>query len=148
MIWMWLACASPKETEETKEKLIQDYDQDGFFNDTDCDDLRSEVHPEAPEICDGLDNNCDDLIDDDDPELSTDNTWYKDTDGDDFGDPEEMIQTCAIVPGYSDKNTDCNDANENIYPNANELCNGFDDNCDNITDEDTSVDALVFYFVC
>ena len=86
MIIFLLGCLPHSLAEDPpKEKVIQDYDQDGFLNDVDCDDLRAEVHPEAPEICDNRDNNCDGIIDDDDPELVTDIVWYADNDGDGFG---------------------------------------------------------------
>ena len=49
MILFFLGCNQNTGTvDPPKEKFIQDYDQDGFFNDIDCDDLRPEVHPEAP----------------------------------------------------------------------------------------------------
>ncbi len=47
-----------------------DMDGDGFFSDVDCDDDNPAVNPEAEEVCDGIDNNCDGLIDDEDPELT------------------------------------------------------------------------------
>jgi hypothetical protein len=43
-----------------------DMDGDGFFNDVDCDDDNPAVNPDAIEVCDGIDNNCDGLIDDED----------------------------------------------------------------------------------
>jgi hypothetical protein len=43
-----------------------DNDGDGFFSDVDCDDTNAAINPDAEEICDGIDNNCDGLIDDED----------------------------------------------------------------------------------
>jgi hypothetical protein len=136
MIWLWLACGSKEAEVAPKEKLIQDYDQDGFFNDTDCDDIRSEVHPEAVEICDGIDNNCNDLIDDDDPTLFTNKTWYKDEDGDGYGKPLETTQSCAIIAGYSENDQDCNDSDAEIHPEAVEICDEVDNNCNELIDDD------------
>ncbi len=52
-------------TAETKLTLIgcQDEDEDGFCQENDCDDRDVTVHPEAIEHCDGLDNNCDQTVD-------------------------------------------------------------------------------------
>ncbi len=47
-----------------------DIDGDGFFSDVDCDDNNPDVNPDALEICDGIDNNCDGLIDDEDPSVT------------------------------------------------------------------------------
>jgi len=40
-----------------------DQDGDGFSSCDECDDSRADVHPGAPEICDGRDNDCDGLVD-------------------------------------------------------------------------------------
>ena len=38
---------------------------EGYVRDSaDCNDDMATVYPDAPEICDGVDNDCDDLIDD------------------------------------------------------------------------------------
>ena len=65
MMILWLACAEPAPIDTPlPTKTIQDYDEDGFENDVDCNDLDPNIHPDAPEICDQKDNNCDNLIDD------------------------------------------------------------------------------------
>ena len=63
-----------------------DDDGDGFTELTnDCDDSNPEVYPTADEVCDGIDNNCDAIIDD---AASADAApWYADGDGDGYGNP-------------------------------------------------------------
>ena len=42
-----------------------DEDGDGYDSSEDCDDADASVRPGAVEICDGVDNDCDDQIDED-----------------------------------------------------------------------------------
>jgi hypothetical protein len=42
----------------------QDRDLDGYAAAVDCNDRRRDIHPNAPELCDGLDNDCDGIADD------------------------------------------------------------------------------------
>ena len=137
MIWIVLACTSSAVDEQApKEKQIQDFDNDGYLNDVDCDDIRESVYPNAPEICDGLDNNCDGLIDDDDPSVSADQVWYEDADGDGFGNELSPVRKCLVPAGYSAEAEDCDDNNANIHPNATEICDEVDNNCNALFDED------------
>jgi len=52
---------------------LPDLDGDGFGSASDCDDDNPDVNPDATEICNGIDDNCNTLVDIDDPEL-VDNT--------------------------------------------------------------------------
>lgn len=61
--------------------------------------------------------------------------WYRDMDQDGFGKDNEVVYAVDQPAGYSALGGDCNDLNLNIYPEAVELCNGIDDNCDGLIDE-------------
>jgi MYXO-CTERM domain-containing protein len=98
---------------------------------TDCDDTNPVTYPGATEICDGADNDCD-LIIDDGLDLEF---FYADGDGDGFGDANSAIEVCAAPNGYTDDATDCVDTNEDINPDATEVCDGVDNNCDGQIDE-------------
>ncbi|NBO32644.1 MAG: hypothetical protein EBV05_14015, partial [Cyanobacteria bacterium WB6_1B_304] len=99
-------------------------------NSSDCDDTKTTVNPTATEICDGLDNDCDGLIDD-----GVLSTWYRDADGDGYGTTSLKTQACTAPTGYVADSTDCNDANASIRPGATEVCDGVDNNCDGLVDE-------------
>ena len=108
----------------------QDADGDGFgsttsvegcsvpsgyvANSNDCDDNNGNVSPQIVEVCNGSDDNCNGLIDEN-----------FDNDGD----------------GFSACDGDCDDNSALSNPNALELCNGGDDNCNGVTDEGFDVDG-------
>ena len=117
-----------------------DFDGDGFTADVDCNDNNAEIHPEAAEICDGVDNNCDDSIDGADADGAL--TFYGDQDADGYGGMDIALTQCDMPSGFVDNGDDCNDTNADINPDGAEICDGMDNDCDGLTDdEDDSVDT-------
>ena len=107
-----------------------DADGDGYANTVDCDDSDDTVYPNADEVCDGVDNDCDSAIDED-----VGDTYYTDGDGDGFGDPDAPVLACSEGSGVVSDNTDCDDFNPDVYPAADELCDDLDNDCDTEVDE-------------
>lgn len=97
-----------------------DDDGDGFSeNDGDCNDTTIAINPDAIEICgNGIDDNCNG----DQNELNAVDcvTYYRDSDGDNYGDA--LISECWCQPGGTTgdfdvtNNTDCYDANADVNP--------------------------------
>ena len=100
---------------------------------TDCDDADGAVNPAAAELCDGADNDCDGSVDEDD--ASDASTWYADGDGDGYGDAGTTTTACDMPSGFTADTSDCDDANNTVFPGAAELCDGLDNDCDGSTDE-------------
>jgi hypothetical protein len=116
----------------------------GFVaDDTDCDDTNAAVYPAAGEYCNGIDDDCDGVID---PTTSLDAlTWYADSDADTYGDALNTTDACDVPAGFVADNTDCDDTVASTYPGATEFCNGVDDDCDGAIDPDSSFDVLTWY---
>ncbi len=115
----------------------------GFVTDSlDCFDNNASVFPGAPEVCDGLDNDCNGLTDDG----LTFTTYYEDADGDGFGTAASKFPSCSPDPpgGFVANNLDCNDNNASINPNATEVCDGVDNDCNGLEDEGFPV--FTYYF--
>ena len=113
------------------------------FEGGDCDDGDPEIHPEAEELCDGIDNDCDELVDDDDPEVEGE-SWYADADDDGYGDADSLVVACEPPFGHVADDTDCDDTDGDIHPFADERCNGLDDNCNGVED-DSAIDQSTWY---
>ncbi|MBN1945942.1 MAG: DUF1566 domain-containing protein [Bradymonadales bacterium] len=110
----------------------------------DCDDSDEDVNPDAAEVCDGIDNDCDGFTDDADDDVDPFgfSTWYVDVDEDGFGNPNVSQDACVAPDGYVADATDCDDTVASVNHDATEICNeGVDDDCDGFTDDgDPSVD--------
>ena len=104
-----------------------DADSDGWFADEDCDDEDASVYPGATEYCDGIDNDCNELIDD---EPSDGLEFYLDEDADGYGD--ELVIACEISEGLSELGGDCDDSDVAYHPGADEsnCADPNDYNCD------------------
>jgi hypothetical protein len=158
-------CADKEE--ETRElSPYLDSDQDGFPETTDCNDKDPAIHPDSVEMCDGIDNNCNGLIDgrNEDGEINVSDIldedgeilegaeipydapdWYQDNDGDGFGNPDGMAPGCEAPLGYVGTQTDCDDRDSSAYPGAVEMCDTVDNDCDGTADEGSAYDATTWY---
>lgn len=135
--------------------------------DSDCNDTNASVKPDATEVANGIDDDCDGSIDegtgnggntekcdnvDNDNDGLTDEegasgcqTYYYDNDGDGFGSPTGTKCYCAgkqPKPATGGQwltvDSDCNDNNSSVKPGASESCNSIDDDCDGQIDESCS----------
>ncbi|MCB9763854.1 MAG: hypothetical protein H6739_29055 [Alphaproteobacteria bacterium] len=106
-----------------------DVDGDGFTVEEDCDDEDAAVFPGAAEACDGLDQDCDGVVDEDATDAAT---WYGDGDADGYGDDRVTTQACAAPDGYVAQGGDCDDGDVAFHPGApEEDCSDPSDyNCD------------------
>lgn len=110
-----------------------DADGDGYATCADCDDDDVEISPDALELCNDLDDDCDGEVDEEGADGGT--IWYYDYDGDGYGLASMTTTACDQPAGYSATGGDCNDDHRGVNPGTPEICDGFDDDCDGLSDE-------------
>jgi hypothetical protein len=101
-----------------------DADGDHWQAHLDCDDDDPLAWPGAPELCDGVDNDCDGEVDEEEDEVN----WYLDEDGDGWGRSDDFLSSCERLDGRSAIPGDCDDDASAIHPGA--LIDGIDSDCD------------------
>ena len=126
---------------------LQACDQpNGFVNVADdCNDADAAINPDADEVCNERDDDCDTLVDDDDDSTTGQPEWHPDADLDGYGDADSSTAACIKPDTYLDDDQDCDDSNDAIGPLANEVCDDVDNNCDGDVDEDSAIDASDWY---
>ncbi len=125
-----VATACKKESDEPKLPTPTDADGDGYAATIDCNDDDDTIFPNAEEVCDGIDNDCDSAVDEDVGFL-----LYADLDGDGYGDPTAEVYACYPTDGIVENSDDCDDTNETVYTGAPEVCDTLDNDCDAEVDE-------------
>lgn len=90
--------------------IVADTDGDGDPDFNDCAPNDAAVHHGAEEICDGKDNNCDGETDE-----GVGTLYYRDADGDGYGDPANNKRSCSQPEGYVTDYNDCNDGDKTVY---------------------------------
>lgn len=124
-------CLFAPDVYEARLDELDDDDKDGWSTDAgDCDDTDPDRFPGADETCDEADNDCDGDVDEGIHEV----TGYADSDGDSFGDLLAPLMGCE--PGGVADSSDCDDLDANVHPFADEHCDGADEDCDDLIDED------------
>ncbi|MCB9697146.1 MAG: putative metal-binding motif-containing protein [Alphaproteobacteria bacterium] len=99
----------------------------------DCDDDDPLVSPAAVEVCNGFDDDCDYLVDDDDGslDLTTRTDWFRDADSDGYGGESPHRQACRAPAGFVDNSDDCDEVDPFVHPGAVEVVgDGLDQDCD------------------
>lgn len=153
--------------------LGRDADGDGFegteFGGSDCDDTEATIYPGAPELCNGVDEDCDTIVDEGTICFDDDGDGYTESEGDC---DDTVAASYPLAPeiedgydnncngvidegtpaydddgdGYSERAGDCDDGAPAISPAAPEACDGLDNDCDTTVDEAGASGCTVYYY--
>jgi len=105
----------------------------------DCDDSNKDVHHNAREICNDIDDNCNGQVDEGE-NLKGCRPFYYDKDGDGYG--YQSQSRCLCRPDglfRAEVLGDCNDDNISINPGAVEIFDRRDNNCNGAIDENVGI---------
>ncbi|MBN2718362.1 MAG: hypothetical protein JXX14_21135 [Deltaproteobacteria bacterium] len=113
----------------------------------DCDDSNADAYPGNTEVCNGADDDCDMLVDEnsDGEEHGLAVSCWVDADGDGYAHIDAvMVKECGscganqVSVAPAEKTSDCNDENPNVNPGEIEVCDDFvvDEDCDGLSNPD------------
>ena len=94
---MLLGCSDADDERRLKDSwtcYVGDIDGDGFWSDSDCDDGDPDVYPDADELCNEIDDDCDGEVDE-----GAMTVFYADADGDGYGDASSTTEACDVPSG-------------------------------------------------
>jgi len=134
-----LTWVPPEVSAPSGEGSAPDNDGDGFSVDLgDCDDFNADVFPGAEETCNEVDDDCDGTTD----EGVIPEPFRPDADGDGYPSPNPSLEWlgCAAPEGYlpAEQPFDCADSLPEVYPGATEVCDGIDQDCNGVLDDDVT----------
>jgi hypothetical protein len=134
---------SPDHKSDALDQKLEAWDADGDghisteFEGDDCDDQNEAIHPNASEICDGFDSDCDE---------STPGSNEFDSDGDGY--LACTVTDATVLNSKYLGGGDCDDRDNTIFPGATEVCDEVDNNCDGaVDDEDDNVTDQTAWYI-
>ncbi|MBI5119339.1 hypothetical protein HZA56_22955, partial [Candidatus Poribacteria bacterium] len=108
----------------------------------DCVDANPDVNPGEWEVCNGIDDDCNGLVDAQDPNCLGLQDYYQDSDSDGYGNPAALMLACDQPAGYVDNRMDCDDNDPSVNPGETEvICNTKDDDCNPATPDGPNFDG-------
>ncbi len=115
-----------------------DGDGDGVSVCLDCNDNDATNFPGNLEVCDGADNDCDQLLDEGVVYVE----YYPDGDGDGYGAGQAVLACNGAPAGHVEDDTDCDDTEPLMNPGEIEVtCDGLENDCDLQTPDEPDADG-------